>query len=131
MGRLALPPMGSLPVYALLRPSVWKFHADDNPCVFLGNEGDSDDDLPPLERNFNHPEDEENEGEEEDDDSDVSEDEVDEEEQEVGNKCGDASEQKDSPVKNMVFHEEQGLETMLTKSSLNDWWLFTIQICKT
>lgn len=92
---------------------------DDNSCVFLGNEGDSDDDLPPLERNFNHPEDEENEGEEEDD-SDVSEDEVDEEEQEVGNKCGDASEQKDSPVKNMAFHEEQGLETMLTKSSLND-----------
>ena len=93
---------------------------DDNSCIFLGNEGDSDDDLPPLERNFNHPEDEENEGEEEEDDSDVSEDEVDEEEQEVGNKCGDASEQKDSPVKNMVFNEEQGLETMLTKSSLND-----------
>ena len=93
---------------------------DDNCCVFLGNEGDSDDDLPPLERNFNHPEDEENEGEEEDDDSDVSEDEVDEEEQEVGNKCGDASEQNDSPVKKMVLNEEQGLETMLTKSSLND-----------
>jgi hypothetical protein len=94
---------------------------DNNSCVFLGNEGDSDDDLPPLERNFNHPEDEENEGEEEDDDdSDVSEDEVDEEEQEVGNKCGDASEQNDSPVKKMVLNEEQGLESMLTKSSLND-----------
>lgn len=91
-------------------------HSNDNACAFLGNEGDSDDDLPPLERNFNHPEDEENEGEE--GDSDVSEHEVDDEE--TGNERGDASEQKGSAVKKMVFHEDQGLETMLTKSSLND-----------